>query len=206
MWRVGLTGGIGCGKSSVGERFAAFGVPVWDADRIARGLLAPGSDLLGDIAARYGSRVMVEGVVDRQRLRQVVFAAPEERAWLEALLHPQVYRELDRQATESLSVYGILMVPLLLETGQRGLVQRLLVVDCPPDLQRARVKARDGLSDTEIDRILAAQLSREQRLAEADDIVLNDGSLDELDRQVAELHRRYLMMSEREASPRERVD
>ena len=201
MLKVGLTGGIGSGKSTVGARFAAYGVPVLDADLIARELVEPGQPALAAIAEHFGPAILNQGRLDRQRLRAVVFAEPEARRWLEALLHPMVYAEMQRQADKLAAPYCLLMVPLLLETGQRGLVDRLLVVDCPPEAQRLRVARRDGAAPAQIERRLAAQASRAERLAAADDIIDNSGTEAALGEAVERLHRHYLSLSQDAQEP-----
>jgi dephospho-CoA kinase len=194
MLKVGLTGGIGSGKSTVAARFAAYGVPVLDADLISRELVEPGQPALDAIAQRFGPAILDQGRLDRERLRALIFAAPQERRWLEALLHPMVYAEMRRRMDGLGAPYCLLMVPLLLETGQRGFVDRLLVVDCPPEAQRRRVALRDGVDPAHIERILATQASRAERLAAADDIIDNSGSEAALSAAVARLHRHYLSL------------
>jgi dephospho-CoA kinase len=196
MLKIGLTGGIGCGKSTVAELFAAKGVPVLDADRIARDLVEPGQSALQAIVRRFGTGLLREGRLDRERLRHIVFAAPEERRWLEALLHPLVYEEMRRRIANLSAPYGLLVVPLLLESGRRDFVDRVLVVDCPVEIQRQRIRHRDGSSNVEIERMLSAQLSREARLAVADDVIENAGLEADLPERVEALHRFYLSLSE----------
>ena len=192
MLKIGLTGGIGSGKSTVADLFAARNVPVLDADRIARDLVEPGQPALLAIIERFGAEILKDQRLDRERLRQIVFAVPEERRWLEALLHPRVYAEMERRIAELSAPYCLLAIPLLLETGQRDFVDRLLVVDCPVDIQRQRVLARDGSDAAQIERMLAAQIGRPERLAAADDIIENAGTLAELAEPVEKLHRLYL--------------
>ncbi len=192
MLRVGLTGGIGCGKSAVSEQFSLLGVPVIDADRISHQLTAPGQPLLQTIADTLGGGfVSAEGVLDRAALRAHVFSHPEARARLEAILHPAIRRAMREQLAALDADYAVLVIPLLLESGQQDLVDRILVVDCPPSLQRQRVLARDRIPAEQLTQILAAQLPREQRLAAADDIIVNDGSPEDLARAVAALDRQY---------------
>jgi dephospho-CoA kinase len=135
------------------------------------------------------------GTLNRARLRQRVFDHPDERRWLEALLHPLIYRELERQVNESVSPYCLLVIPLILETGHRDFVDRLLVVDCLPETQRRRLQVRDGLDETAMDRILSAQFSREQRLSAADDVIVNEGPIQSLRRLIERLHRDYLALA-----------
>lgn len=194
MLVIGLTGGIGCGKSTVAELFAAKGIPVLDADLIARELVEPNQPAFDAIVHRLGAAILRDGVLDRARLRAIVFSNPEEKRWLEALLHPLVYSEIGRRIATLSAPYCIVVVPLLLETGQRHLVDRLLVVDCPEDLQRRRVKLRDGLSDTQIGQIMASQSGRADRLAAADDLLENIDDEATLAERVERLHRSYLTL------------
>ncbi|CAL1239164.1 dephospho-CoA kinase [Candidatus Methylocalor cossyra] len=200
MLKIGLTGGIGCGKSTVAALFQALGVPVLDADQIARELVEPGQPALEAIVNHFGPGIVVAGKLDRARLRQLVFAAPEQRRWLESLLHPLIYAELERRLASLSGPYCLLVIPLLLESGRRSFVDRVLVVDCPEPVQRQRVKSRDGMSDAEVDRLLAAQLGREERLRAADDVIENAGAPESLPPQVEQLHRAYLAL--REQGPR----
>jgi len=190
---IGLTGGIGSGKSAVADRFAALGAAVTDTDRIAHELTAPGAAGTQAIRAAFGSGVFTpDGALDRAALRRVVFADAGQRARLESLLHPLIGAAARSEIAGWSSPYGLLVVPLLLERGGlRALVDRVLVVDCTEDQQRQRVMARSGLSAAEAQAIMAAQASRRARLAIADDVVDNSGPQDGLDAQVAALDRRY---------------
>jgi dephospho-CoA kinase len=136
-----------------------------------------------------------DGALDRGKLRDIVFSDPEQKRWLEDLLHPLVYSEISRRIATLAGPYCIVVVPLLLETGQKHIVDRLLVVDCPEDVQRQRVKLRDGLSDAQIQKIIASQSSRAERLAAADDVIENVADESSLSDRVDELHRRYLALS-----------
>ncbi len=193
MLVVGLTGGIGSGKSTVAERFAARGVPVIDMDAIARELTAPGRPALDEIAAAFGPDILEPGGgLDRAALRRKIFADPGARRRLEAILHPRIRAEVERRLRELDVPYAVVVIPLLVESGQRDLVDRVLVVDAPEDLQVRRAMARDGIGADEARAVLAAQAGRRERLAAADDVIANDGGLDALDRAVAALHRHYL--------------
>jgi dephospho-CoA kinase len=196
MLKIGLTGGIGCGKTTIAKLFAAKGVPVLDADSISRDLVEPGRPALQEIALHFGPEVLKNGRLDRARLRRLVFAVPGARQWLESLLHPLVYAEMQRRIARLSAPYCLLVVPLLLETGRRDFVDRLLVVDCPTELQRQRVRLRDGSDDTEIDRILSIQVAREDRLAAADDVIENAADQEKLSEQVDRLHQFYLSLSQ----------
>jgi dephospho-CoA kinase len=190
---VGLTGGIGSGKSAVADAFAALGVAVTDTDRIAHATTAPGSPGLDAVLAAFGPEYRKpDGTLDRDRLRGRVFADPEARALLERIVHPLIGEAARREVAGWKSPYGILVVPLLLERGGlKGLVQRVLVVDCPEEEQLRRVMARSGLAAAEVHAIMATQSTRSARLAAADDVIDNAGPLAALAPQVAALDRRY---------------
>lgn len=193
---VALTGGIATGKSTVSALFAELGVPVVDADEVARELVSPGSALLERIFERFGQDLRAgDGGLRRDRLRQRVFADPAEREALEALMHPAINQLVWSRASAQSAPYCIVAVPLLLETGQQQRADRVLVIDAPPALQRERLRRRDASSAAEADAILAAQCSRERRLACADDVIVNDGGRERLRAQVAHLHRRYLELA-----------
>ena len=193
MLRIGLTGGIGCGKTIVAELFAEQGVPVIDADQLAREVVAPGEPALGEIRQRFGDDMLLpDGQLDRGRLRKIIFQDAQARLDLEAILHPRI-RELMQQRLAALDApYAILSIPLLLETGQQQTVERILVVDCPPDVQIRRVCARDGVDPQQARGILHAQCSRQDRLSAADDVIDNGGPQNQLREQVLRLHHKYL--------------
>ncbi len=190
---VGLTGGIGSGKSAVADAFAALGIDVTDTDRIAHAQTAPGTPGQGEIAAAFGAGILrSDGTLDRAALRRLAFADPTARARLEAILHPRIGKAARDEIAHWQSPYGILVVPLLLErSGLKSLVQRILVVDCPEDLQVRRVVARSGFAADEVRAIMATQLGREERIAGADDVLDNAGAMAAIAPQVAELDRRY---------------
>jgi dephospho-CoA kinase len=192
---VGLTGGIGAGKSAVSRCFEQLGVPVIDADVVAREVASPGGPALAEIAAAFGSDVLdASGALDRARLRGRVFADPAERARLEAILHPRIRAVMQERvaALRGQSPCVVLVIPLLLEAGQRDMVDRVLVVEAPETDRIARVAARDGVPPDQVRRIIDAQLSQGQRIAQADDLIWNDGSESELWARVSALHQRYL--------------
>lgn len=195
-WLVGLTGGIGSGKSAVGDLFAARGVAVIDTDAIAHALTAPDGSAMPAIRAEFGDGVVnAERALDRAAMRAIVFNDASARKRLEAILHPLIRSESERQlaAAAERAPYAIFMVPLLVESGDyRTRVDRVLVVDCSEATQIARVMRRNGLAREEVERILAAQASRAQRLAAADDVIDNDGDLAALAPQVERLHVNYL--------------
>lgn len=193
---VGLTGGIGSGKSAVSNLFEEMGIYVIDTDLLSRELVASGLTLLSDIENYFGTDILLpNGELDRSRLRDIIFANPEKKRWLEQLLHPQIRALLLQRLTQCQSDYALIVVPLLLESDDYKFLNRILVVDCPEALQLQRVQQRDNI-DTETARsIMASQLPRDQRLAYADDIISNDSSLNDLKSQVEELHEKYKKLS-----------
>jgi len=200
--KIGLTGGLGSGKSTVAARFASHGIEIVDTDAIARELAAPGGVAIPALRAAFGESVIAaDGGLDRARVRALVFADPAARARLEEILHPLIETESLRRCVAARSPYVVIDVPLLAETGRwRGRCDRVCVVDCPREQQIARAVARDGRSRNEIEAILAAQVDREARLAIADDMIDNDGTLSALQAQVDSLHARYLALAENHAS------
>lgn len=190
---VGLTGGIGSGKSAVAESFASLGVPLVDTDAIAHELSAAGAPGQCAVVAAFGpSAAKGDGSLDRDWLRERAFADPTFRAELEALLHPLIREQAELRVAQWREPYGLLVVPLLLERGgARARVDRVLVVDCPEEAQVARAMARSGLADVQVRAIMAAQLPRASRLAQADDILDNSGTFDAIAPQVARLDRLY---------------
>ena len=198
MLVVGLTGGIASGKSTVAELFAAHGVPVVDADIAAREVVAPGSEGLAAVASAFGTEVLTAaGELDRRALRARVFADDEQRLRLEAILHPLIRRRLLEQLDALTAPYALLVAPLLLETGLDRVTGRVLVVDVPEAVQIERVMARDRVDATQARAVLASQLSREQRLAGATEVIRNDGAREDLQAQVETLHRQYLAAATR---------
>lgn len=201
MFVVGITGGIGSGKSAVSDRFEALGIRVVDADLASRWVVEPGRPALARIAEHFGDDVLAaDGSLDRAVLRRLVFADPGERRWLEALLHPLIAEEIRAALTAAESPYAILVSPLLIESGQTEFVDRVLVVDVPEAVQIERTMARDDNDEAQVRSIIAAQIDRPSRLARADDVIDNDGGLDALDARVAELHHRYLELSAAEVT------
>lgn len=192
-FRVGLTGGIGCGKSTVSAIFAAYGIPVIDSDLVARELVRPGEPALAEIAAAFGPEILhVDGTLNRSALRSMAFADEAARRRLEGILHPRIRQALITRSASADGPYVVLVVPLLLESGWEDLVDRILVVDCRPETQIRRVMTRDGASSDETHAVMQAQCSRELRLARADDVIRNeDGDRGLLDARVAELDARY---------------
>lgn len=197
MFKVGLTGGIGSGKSTVADLFAGQGVPVIDTDVIARALTATGGLALDEVRAAFGNQVIqADGSLDRAALRRCVFSDADARRQLEAILHPRIRLAVEQQLATLVAPYVLIVIPLLVETGAyQEILDRVLLVDCPEDQQIARVMARSGLTQDEVKAILAAQAARAARMAVADDVISNTASPEALRTQVAALHRRYLAFS-----------
>lgn len=189
---VGLTGGIGSGKSAAAELFRSLGVSVVDADLLAREVVEPGQPALTAIASHFGNELLNgDGTLDRAALRTIVFSDPEEKSWLEALLHPLIAELIRRRLAESNSTYSILESPLLLETEQHKLVDRILVIDVSEDTQLARAMKRDGSDADTIRSIITSQIERGERTARADDVVSNEGSIEQLRESIETLHKKY---------------
>ncbi|MBP0048877.1 dephospho-CoA kinase [Marinobacterium sp. AK62] len=192
MLVAGLTGGIGSGKSAASECFISLGVPVIDADQVARQVVEPGSEALTKIAAHFGQDVIrPDGKLDRPALRRIVFDKERERNWLEALLHPLIRDSiLDtlEQLDEDGHAYAVLASPLLLETDQHLLISKVIVVDVPEETQVERTMQRDGIEEAQVRQILAAQMTREERLSHADFVLDNSGSEQDLHSAVEALH------------------
>jgi len=191
-FRVALTGGIASGKSTVADLFAALGVPVIDTDLIARQVVEPGQPALAQVVAGFGAEVLdASGRIDRRRMRERIFADPEARRRLEAILHPAIGAEMARQSLAAQGPYQLLVIPLLTEGGRRDHVDRVLLVDVPEELQVQRLTMRDGVTQEQARASLNAQATRADRLALADDVVRNAGREDELREAVAELDAKY---------------
>lgn len=191
---VGLTGGIGSGKSTVARAFGALGVGWVDADDVAREVVMPGEPALAAIAERFGENVLqADGTLNRAALRSIVFEAPTERQWLESVTHPRVRERIlvHLERLQRHSPYVLLVSPLLFESGQDRLVNRSIVVDVPIDIQLSRTLERDGVSEAQVHAILAAQLPREARLAKADDVIDNSGDHASMMQQVKQLDQLY---------------
>jgi dephospho-CoA kinase len=194
-WILGLTGGIGSGKSAVAQYFVDQGVHLVDADHAARWVVEPGRPALAKIVEHFGGEVLqANGQLDRAALRARVFAEADERRWLEALLHPLIGQEITQYLARAESPYAILVSPLLIESGQHKLTQRVLVVDAPEHLQVQRTMQRDQTSAEQVQAILKAQASREERLRHADDVLVNDRDLPWLQAEVERLHHFYLTL------------
>lgn len=194
---VGLTGGIGSGKSAAADLFAAKGVELVDTDVLAREVVEPGTPALAAIAEHFGDEIRgADGGLDRAKLRGIVFAQPAEKDWLEALLHPLISELLRSRLASFQGPYCLLVSPLLLETEQAALVDRILVIDIDRQGQLQRTLRRDGSSQATVEAIIDSQISREERLARTDDIICNQGTLEDLARAVDQQHARYLQLSE----------
>ena len=192
MLRIGLTGGIASGKTTVADLFAGFGATVIDTDRIARDVVRPGEPALTALTQALGRGILApDGNLDRQKLRDLIFSEPATRRTVEGILHPVIMAELARQADAARGPYQVLVIPLLVEGGRSGQVDRVLVVDCPEEQQIRRLLKRDGETRENAALALAAQATREARLAAADDVIENDGDPADLVGKVARLDREY---------------
>ena len=199
---VGLTGGIGSGKSEVSRRFEQLGIKVVDADTIAREVVNIGGVALSAISAHFGKDILnADGSLNRAQLRSRIFENPNEKSWLENLLHPIIRKEIVAQLAQSKTPYTILSSPLLLETKQDELVNRVLVIDATEEMQLKRASARDTNNQEQIQKIMATQISRSERCARADDIIENHGDLNNLDVAVKKLHTFYSQLTEQLPSP-----
>ena len=190
---IGLTGGIGSGKTAVSDTFKSLGIDIVDADVSSRRVVEKGQPALDDIQAHFGDDILdSENNLDRAKLREIIFKNPQERVWLEKLLHPKIAEHIKDQLESSNSPYCILVSPLLLETEQKSYCSFVLVVDVPEESQIARTAKRDGVSEEQVKNIISAQIDREKRLEQADEIIINDGSMEELKEKVMVLHTKYL--------------
>ena len=194
---VGLTGGIGSGKSAAADAFEKLGATVVDTDAISHELTGPGGAAIAEIRRQFGSAFIdAGGAMNRKRMRDLVFSDPEETQRLEALLHPMIRAESARRIAAAKGPYAVHVVPLLIESpDHRPRVGRVLVVDCPEDLQISRVRQRSGLPEEEIRRIIATQIQRDKRLASADDVIDNSGPISAMQQQVHKLHETYLKLA-----------
>lgn len=191
-YRVGMTGGIGSGKTTVSSMLSRLGVPVIEADQVARSVVEPGSEALEQLKSHFGEAIVTKGSLDRRRLREIIFADVAERQWVEGLLHPFIKAEMLRRADQEDHDYVVLDIPLLFEAGYRSLVDRVLVINAPVELQIDRVVRRDQVKPSQVETIIRTQISPEARLEAADDVIENCGDLAYLERQVERLHQNYL--------------
>jgi len=189
MFVVGITGGIGSGKSAVTDHLETLGITVVDADKVARVVVEPGTSGLAAIADHFGTDILLsDGRLDRAALRKIVFDNPDERRVLEGITHPRIREEIARQLSEATSPYVVLSSPLLLESGQNTFADYVVVVDVPEEMQLSRTMARDDNTEALVKQIMAAQLDRQTRLSRADTSIMNDGSLEALYERVEKLH------------------
>jgi dephospho-CoA kinase len=195
--RIGLTGGIASGKSTVAQRFVELGIPVIDADDSSRFVVAPGQPGLKEVLHKFGEGILsADGELDRRALRGLVFADPKMRHDLEAILHPLIRADMEQRAMKAVGPYVVFAIPLLVEGGSRDRVDRILVVDVDESIQLQRLIARDSINLEQARAILAAQASHETRLAAADDVLVNAGTVPQLRQAVDRLHERYLRLAD----------
>ena len=197
MLIIGLTGGIGSGKSVASDKFASLGITVVDADVASRTVVEPGMPALQEIESHFGSEIITEdGQLDRAKLREIIASDAEERKWLESVLHPRIGEQIAKEISESTSPYTLFVAPLLLETNSQEMCARVVVVDVPNDVQVERTAKRDKVPTDQVEQIVSAQMGREKRLEKADDVLLNTGTIEELEKKVEQLHKKYLQMVE----------
>lgn len=193
---VALTGSIGSGKSTVANYFAKLGIDVIDADQIAREVIQPNTPTFQEVVNHFGKKILDKDQhLNRTKLREIIFTHAEERDWLEKLLHPLITKVIQQRIQTSPSPYCIVVIPLLFEKGAHLKVNRVLVIDSSEELQKKRVQKRDKLTFSQVDAILKTQINRDARLNKADDIIHNEGSLDDLKLQVDQLHKKYLELA-----------
>jgi dephospho-CoA kinase len=201
MFVIGVTGGIGSGKTAATNCFQTLGIDVVDADLASRVVVERGTDALKQIAGHFGPQILLaDGALDRAALRRIIFEQPDAKQWLERLLHPLIGQEIQRQLQNAASPYVILVSPLLVEAGQNRYCHRILVIDVPEDVQLQRTVTRDSNDPDQVRRIIASQASRKQRLEQADDVLENNGSFEQLRAGVERLHDRYLQLAQAHAA------
>jgi dephospho-CoA kinase len=199
--RIDLTGGIASGKSTVARRFTELGVPVIDADAAARAVVAPDTPGLAQVIEQFGAGVLADnGELDRRALRDLIFSDPGSRRELESILHPLIRADMEKSADQAVGPYLVMAIPLLIESGRSDRLDRILVVDVDEAVQLRRVMERDGCTSEQARAILASQAARSARLAAADDVLLNAGTVTDLRQAVARLHERYLRLVEIQGS------
>jgi dephospho-CoA kinase len=190
---IGLTGGIGSGKTAVSDSFEQLGIVIVDADLASRVVVEKGKPCLEEISKPFGSDILNQsGELDRPKLREIIFKSKEEKDWLESLLHPAIAKQIQDELSDSSSPYTILVSPLLLETNQKDFCTKVLVVDVPIETQIERTLKRDGVSEEQVQSIIKAQISRQERLNQADEVIVNDGSLEDLKLAVDALHEKFI--------------
>lgn len=192
---IGLTGGIGSGKTAVSDSFEALGIDVVDADLASRVVVQKGKPCLLKIAQHFGEDILTkEAELDRAKLREIIFKSEEEKNWLESLLHPAIANQIQDELNASKSPYTILVSPLLLETNQKDFCSKVLAVDVPVETQVERTLKRDGVSKEQVQAIINSQISRNDRLNLADEVIVNDGTLEDLEIAVKNLHEKFLSL------------
>lgn len=197
MFIVGLTGGIGSGKTAVSDHLQSLGIDIVDADIASRTVVEPGQPALEKIAEHFGADILFANQsLDRAALRQKIFSNPDDKRWLESLLHPLIAEEISYQLTKTQSSYAVFVSPLLLEAGQDAICDKILLVDVPEETQIARTTKRDNNDEEQVKRIISSQASRSKRLEKADDIIKNTQGLDYLQQQIDTIHQHYLALAE----------
>jgi len=203
MLKIALTGGIGSGKTTVTDYFRKLGVPVIDADETSHEVTQAGEPAVQKISDAFGDSVLdCDGNLDRTALRNIVFGDPESRKLLESILHPEIRRRMNEAASRTQSPYCLFSIPLLIETDQHTSYDRILVVEASEDRRRSWIQARSGLTQNEITAILSAQVSDQQRRHAADDLLINDGGIDDLHARIERLHQTYLALSTAQKQPK----
>jgi dephospho-CoA kinase len=196
MLRIGVTGGIGSGKTTIANLFAKLGVPVIDADEIARTLLEPGKETYNKVVARFGDNILqADKSINRSELRELVFSDKDNKKLLENILHPEVYKQIVNEVSKLQSAYCIIVVPLLIEADFLDLVDRVLVIDADESVRITRVMERNGMARQDIENIINSQSSNQEKLKIADDVINNSGDETALTQQVNELHKKYTLLS-----------
>lgn len=196
MLKIGLTGGIGCGKSTVCRMFQELGVDIIDADIIGRQLAEPGQPALAMLADAFGKKILnADGSLNRAGLRELVFSDPNKKQQLESIMHPLIYKRIAAEIEKSQGLYCIVAIPLLLETQKTQIVDRILLVDCSVETQIARVTSRDSLSREQVLKIISSQIPRQQRLIQADDVIDNSATTAQLAEQIKRLHNSYILLA-----------
>tara|TARA_B100001175_G_scaffold54364_1_gene43394 strand:+ start:1082 stop:1666 length:585 start_codon:yes stop_codon:yes gene_type:complete len=192
---IGLTGGIGSGKTAVSDLFKELGITIVDADLASRVVVQKGREELNKISEHFGRDILnSNGELDRAQLRDIIFNSEEEKLWLESLLHPAIASQIQKELDSSNSPYTVLVSPLLLETNQRNFCNKVLVVDVPEEIQIQRTAERDNVSEEQIKSIISSQIDRDSRLEQADEVIVNDGSIQDLENKVQELHEKFISL------------
>ena len=197
MFVVGLTGGIGSGKTVASDRFEELGIKVVDADISSRVVVEIGKPALSSIEAKFGSDVILDdGSLNRAKLREIIFKDDEAKSWLESLLHPLIGQHILDEITSATSKYVILVSPLLFETTQFQMCNRTLLIDVPKDIQILRTAKRDKVPESQVEKIIASQMDRDQKISKADDVIVNDGEIGDLISKIDKIHQRYIELAD----------